>query len=816
MKIKNTSSDKTKKFNKEMKKTVAKRSALESIISFFFWSLLCILALIITGAIVGASLMGVGYAVGYKNLMEKKSEIQISKLTEYQPKLPLKIFTADGVLIGEYSEERRIFVPYGETPQVMIDAILAVEDANFFKHPGVDPKGVLRAIKAKLEKSGTQGASTITMQVARNFYLKTEQTYERKFYEMLISLEIERSMSKEQILEVYMNHIFLGQRAYGFGEAAQTYFGKNLKDITLAEAAVLAGLPQAPSDNNPIRDMKGTKLRQEHVLNRMLVAGFITQEQLEQALKEPLILKQPTPPELKLHAEYAADLAQQMILKEFGSDAYVSGLNVYTTILSEDQKAAYRAVRDGVMVYERRQRYRGPMGSISLPQNTAELPETVTKTLRKYPDNEELKTAVVISADPKKVVVTRDGKEQIEITGDGLEPVRSGLAANAKPEVKIQPGSVVRLLFATVPNKPKVGEIWFITQDPEVESALISTNTNTGAIIAMVGGFDFTKNKFNHATQAWRQPGSSFKPFVYSASLERGVTANTGLADTAIDVPIPGTNRVWRPKNYGGTYTNTLMPVNIAIAKSANIPAILAIDAITPEYAQKWITHFGFSAEKNPPFLTMVLGAGAVTPLQMSSAYSVFANGGYLVPPYLISRITDSQGNVIYEHSVTEKPTENLRAIPERNAFVMNTLMRQVITSGTGARAQQALKRTDIYGKSGTTNNSFDVWFAGYTPTISAVAWVGYDNPKELGRNEQGGRLALPIWVDYMKVALKDIPQQTIKPVRGVTQSGSQWVYDEHARGGGIQSIGAELLRSSGVPDEMTPEERGDISDMFR
>lgn len=770
-----------------------------SFVAFFIQSLFGICALAITSIIAGLALAGVAYAIGYANL----PDIQISKLTEYQPKLPLRIYTADGVLIGEYSEERRQFIPIEKIPKVMIDALLAVEDTSFYKHPGVDPKGVLRAVVAKLQGSRKQGASTITMQLARNFFLSNEQTYSRKFNEMLIALEIERQMTKDEILEVYMNQIFLGANAHGFGEASRTYFGKDLQDITLSEAAILAGLPQTPGRKNPIKDMKGTKERQLHVLDRMLAVGYITQEQHDQALREPIVLKEPTPPELKLHAEYAADLAQQMISKEFGVDAYINGLNVYTTILSSDQKAAYRAVRDGVMVYERRQRYRGPLGQVQIPQ-TAQQWE---KIFENYPDNEELRTAVILTVEPKKVTLTRDGKNTLEITGNGLEPVRSGLAANANAQVKLQPGSVVRILQAEKDE-------WFITQDPEVEAALISMDTNTGAIRAMVGGFDFSKNKFNHAVQAWRQPGSSFKPFVYSAALEKGITPLTELADAAIEVPNPSGGRTWTPKNYGSKFSNTMVPVYRALAVSMNIPAILVIDAITPEFAQQWISRFGFSAEKNPPYLTMVLGAGNVTPLQMTDAYAVFANGGYRVDPYLISRITDAQGHLVYDYTA-QPPQESQRAIPARNAFVMSSLLRQVITSGTGARAQRMLGRSDIYGKSGTTNNSFDVWFAGYSPSIAAIAWVGYDNPKELGRNEQGGRLALPIWVDYMKVALEGVPQQPIKRVRGVTQVGGQWVYDEFARGGGIGSIGKDLIFSETVPD-IAPQEKDDILDMFR
>lgn len=758
------------------------------------WILICAVTVVVTIATLG----GIAYAVAYPKLPD------VHGLAEYQPKLPLRIYSADNVLIGEYSEERREFVPFDQIPPMMREAVLAVEDANFFQHPGVDYRGLIRATLAQITSPRSQGASTITMQVARNFYLTSEQKYIRKFYEILLSFRIEGTLNKEQILEIYMNQIFLGNRSYGFAAAAQTYFGKKLSDITLAEAAMLAGLPQSPSKNNPIANFKAARERQIHVLDRMLEIGVITKAQYETAVAEPIVLKKPAPP--KLHAEFAADAAQQMILKQFGAEAYTNGLNVYTTIQSKDQEAAYRALRQGLIAYERRQFYRGPEGFVSLPSDPQALAQTITAALDQFPDEEELQSAVVLSADPKKVILTRDGVHTIEVTGAGLEPVKSGLAANATAERQIKPGSVVRIV--------QTGEDkWDISQVPQVEGALVALDPRTGAIMAMVGGFDFNRQKYNHVIQASRQPGSSFKPFIYSAALERGITANTILNDAPIVVRTPG-GAPWTPKNYGSSFAGR-GPMYEALARSRNIPAILVLDAITPIYAQQWATRFGFDPAKHPAYLAMVLGTGSASPLEMTAAYSVFANGGYSVNPYLVSKITDAKGNVLLDYAPPPL-TEDRRVIPARNAFVMNTLLRQVITSGSGSGLNRIIQRPDIYGKTGTTNDSHDAWFVGYTPTLAAAAWVGYDTPKELGRNENGGRLALPIWGSFMKTALDGVPPTPLKPVPGVTMVGGQWVYDEFAYGGGVKSIGDELTPN---PEDIPPVDegsQGSILDMFR
>ena len=750
-----------------------------------------------SAALAGVLVAAIALAVSYPNLPE------ISSLTDYRPKLPMRIFSADGVLLGEFGEERRNFVPIAEIPKVMQDAVLAVEDARFYKHSGVDYVGALRAGLANFgEGHGSQGASTITMQVARNFYLSTEKTFTRKIYEMLLSLKIESMLGKEQILEVYMNHIALGQRAYGFASASEIYFGKPLKDITIAEAAMLAGLPKAPSANNPIVNPDRAIRRQRHVIDRMLENGFITAEQHDAALKQ--VLKYRAPSDVAVHAEYVAEVARQMLFSQYGAEAYTRGLNVFLTLNAGEQTLAYHALRKGIMDYERRQVYRGPEDYVDLPGDAKELDARIAEALQDFPDNDELKAAVVTEASAKKVVAVLQNGESVSVTGEGLKPATSALAAKANPKTQIRPGAVVRLT-----RGPK-GD-WTITQLPEVEGAFVAMDPRTGSIRAMVGGFDYSKSKFNHVTQAWRQPGSSFKPFIYSASLEKGFTPATVINDAPLffDASTTG-SQPWEPKNYDGTYDGP-MSMRRGLAKSKNMISIRILRSITPAYAQQWITRFGFDADKHPAYLPMALGAGAVTPMQMASAYAVFANGGHRVNPSLISRITDSKGHVITEARVPVLD-ESMRTIDARNAFVMSSLLEEVTRAGTAAKAQATLKRRDIYGKTGTTNDSHDAWFAGWQKNVVAVVWMGYDEPRKLGDRETGGGLALPVWIDYMATVLKGVPVAELTPPDGVVNINGEWYYEEYARSAGVSSLGLED-KSQAAPSE---EERNSILDLFR
>ena len=755
-----------------------------------------IFGLALAGAVGILMVASIALAVAYPNLPELRG------LMDYRPKLPMRVYSADNVLIGEFGEERRKFVPIQNIPKVMQHAVLAIEDARFYEHSGVDYIGVLRAGLKNFGESRSQGASTITMQVARNFYLSTERTFTRKIYEVLLALKIESLLTKDQILELYMNQIYLGQRAYGFAAASETYFGKPLADITVAEAAMLAGLPKAPSAYNPIVNPKRAGIRQRYIVSRMLENGFITQEQHDAALAQQLKYRQNTA--VPVHAEYVAETARQLIHSQYGEEAYTRGLNVYTTIETDDQTAGYRALRKGIVDYEQRQHYRGPEGYVDLPKDPAELDTRIAEALVDYPDNGEIRAAVAVEVSPRKVVAVLQNGDDITVTGAGLRPVQSGLSERANPKVQIRPGAVIRLVSDAKGN-------WAVTQLPEVEGALVSLDPRTGAVRAMVGGFDYAKNKFNHVTQAWRQPGSSFKPFIYSAALEKGFTPATVINDAPLffDAGTTG-SQPWEPKNYDGTFDGP-MSMRRALAKSKNMVSIRLLQAIGPSYGQEWVRNFGFDADRHPAYLTMALGAGSVTPMQMASAYAVFANGGYRVSPHLVTRVTDSKGRVLVDRPPTPVD-ESMRTIDPRNAFVMTSLMQEVTRSGTAARAQATLKRPDLYGKTGTTNDAMDAWFAGYQTHLVGVVWIGYDNPRKLGSRETGGGLALPIWIDYMQHALKGVPVQEPSPPEGLVNVGGEWFYDEFTRGAGVASLGLD----DQLPSAPTEDERRSILDLFK
>ncbi len=749
----------------------------------------------------GVILVAIALAVAYPNLPPIKG------LVDYRPKLPMRVFAADGTLIGEYGEERRNFTPINEIPKVMQDAVLAIEDSRFRQHSGVDYKGVMRAFVRNFEDSRSQGGSTITMQVARNFYLSTEKTYTRKIYEVLLAFKIENELTKDQILELYMNHIFLGRRAYGFAAACEIYFGKPLKDITVAEAAILAGLPAAPSVYNPSVNPRRAQIRQRYIIERMLETGYITAEQRDEALAQELKYRANT--EVPVHAEYVAESARQLIFSQYGESTYTRGLNVYTSVRLDDQMVAYQALRKGLMDFERRQVYRGPEGTVALPADPKQADARVAEALEDHPDNDDLRAAVVLEASPKKLVASLQSGDQITITGEGLKPAASGLADKAPAKVRVRRGSIIRVLRAPGPK----GE-WSITQQPEVEGAFVALDPRSGEVRAMVGGFDYAKNKFNHVTQAWRQPGSSFKPFIYSGALEKGFTPATVVNDAPLFFDADATrSQPWEPKNYDGQFEGP-MSLRRGLAKSKNMVSIRVLEAVTPTYAQEWASRFGFEPERNPAYLTLALGVGTATPLQMASAYSVFANGGYRVNPVLVTRVTDSRGRLLVE-APQATLDESTRSIDARNAFVMTSLLQEVTRSGTAARASATLKRTDIYGKTGTTNDSNDAWFAGFQPTLVAVVWIGYDQPRKLGDKETGGGLSLPVWIDYMSYALKNVP---ITPVNdhgvpaGVANVGGEWYYSEYANGGGIAAVGLEER----LPTSPPPEERRSILDLFK
>ncbi|OXI77188.1 PBP1A family penicillin-binding protein [Burkholderia sp. MS389] len=754
-----------------------------------------------------------GLVLGYALVVAWPNMPSLDALTDYRPKVPLRIYTSDHVLIGEFGEERRDVVHFKDVPDSLKKAILAIEDARFYDHGGVDLTGIIRAgFVALTNGHASQGASTITMQVARNFFLSSEKTYTRKIYEMLLAYRIERALTKDQILEVYMNQIYLGQRAYGFASAARVYFGKDLKDITLAEAAMLAGLPKAPSAYNPVVNPKRAKVRQEYILQRMLELNFITREQYDEASAQPLVVKGPGR-DFSVHAEYVAEMVRQMMYAQYREETYTRGFNVVTTIDSADQQVAYTALRKGIMDYERRHGYRGPEGFIELPAGADDREQAIDDALLEHPDNGELIAAVVTAASPRQITVAFIDGSTATIDGDNLRFASGALSANAQPNRRIRPGAIVRVV------KNDAGK-WSITQLPQVEGAFLSIVPQDGAIRSLVGGFDYNKNKFNHVTQAWRQPGSSFKPFIYSASLDKGLGPATVINDGPLYFSAAETGgQPWEPKNYGGGFEGP-MSMRTALQRSRNLVSIRILNHIGTKYAQQYITRFGFDAERHPAYLPMALGAGQVTPLQMAGAYSVFANGGYRVNPYLIAEVTDPNGAIVARAQPLVAEQNAPRAIDARNAYVMNSLLQSVAQRGTGARTN-VLKRADLAGKTGTTNDSHDAWFAGYQHTLAAIAWIGYDNPRSLGDRETGGGLSLPVWIDYMGAALKGVPEFKPTVPDGVESLGGELYFTEFTPGHGfVSTVGVPQAPAAQNVDEAVPhvdeQEKQDIMNLFQ
>ena len=735
-------------------------------------------ALIIAGA---TAALGLVLVAAYLLLFIAPKLPALDVITDYRPKIPLRVYTADQVLIGEFGEEHRDFVAIKDVPEMMKKALLAIEDTEFYEHGGINYKRALGAAKSNLGGGSRQGGSTITMQVARNFFLTRDKVYSRKINEVMLAYKIEAALSKDQILELYMNQIYLGQRSYGFGSAAQVYFGKPLKDLSLAEMAMLAGLPQNPARHNPAVNPKRARQRQHVVLKRMRELDIVSEAQYQQALQEPLHVNN-RGQEFDTHAEYVAELARQAVFAQFQEDSYTKGIKVYTTILKADQDAAYESVRRNVLAYDQRHGYRGPEAFIDLPEAGEEREEAIDDALQKRPASDRLIAAVVTAVAAKTVTVDTGSGEELHIRGDGLRFVAPALAANAKPAIKLLPGAVVRIT-------QDAKKAWAIAQVPQVAAAFVSIDANSGAYHALVGGFDYNLQKFNHVTQAWRQPGSAFKPFVYSAALEKGFSPATLINDVALEMTgVEGGGQNWQPQNDDGKFDGPIS-MRVALAQSKNVPSVRILRAITVPYVHNFIEKFGFDPVKQPNNLTMALGTGSVTPVQMAGAYAMFANGGYQVQPYLIARITDAQGAVISEVKPPEPGQESARALDARNAYLVDNMLRDVVRSGTGAAATQRLGRGDIAGKTGTTSDAFDGWFAGYGGGIVGVAWMGYDEPKSLGGREFGATAALPIWIDYMRAALAKRPQTQRAVPAGLSQVEGDWMYEEFIGNGEVRAL---------------------------
>lgn len=716
------------------------------------------LAFLVGLGVVGAALAGLSAALIYPNLPSLES------LTDYRPKIPLRIYSVDGALLAEFGEERRAFMPIEQVPKLMQQAIIAAEDERFYEHGGVDTLGVLRAAGANILSGGaSQGASTITMQVARNFFLTRERTLTRKFSEALLAIKIEHNLPKDKILELYINQIYLGQRAYGFEAAARTYFGKSLKELSVAEIAMLAGLPKGPSLYNPVINPLRATARQHYVLGRMKKLSFINDQAYQQALKEKLIVRRERRV-VDVPADYAAEMVRQTLVQQYGEETlYNMGYKVVTTIRRHHQEAANRALWSGVLDYDERHGYRGPEKTFRLPSEREARDQFIHDSLRGIDSINGLIPAIVTSAKPKTLSAALPDGKRVDVTGASLKLAAAWLSEKAKSGKRIYPGALVRL------RQNKDGS-WRISQLPEIEAALAAVDPATGAITALVGGFDYGRNKFNHATQAWRQPGSSIKPFIYSAALEKGYTPASIIEDAPLSLTAEEAGGTpWEPQNYDGTFSGPVR-MRTALTKSLNLVSIRILQGIGPDYARDYIQRFGFDPSRHPPYLTMALGAGSATPLQMAAAYSVFANTGYRVAPYLIDKVYDGTGKLLMASKPQTVASGAPRVLDARNAFLMTSMMQDVVRRGTAARVNQ-LGRSDLAGKTGTTNDQRDGWFAGFSPDLVAVAWIGFDQPKSLGPGETGAQSALPIWIDFMGGALAKTPQKAIAPPEGVVSA---------------------------------------------
>ena len=713
----------------------------------------------------------------------------IDPVVNYSPKLPLRVLTADGVEIAQFGTERRQYLPLAQTPQLLQDALLAIEDTRFREHSGVDLKGIARALSAMLSGGDRQGASTITQQLVRTMLLTRERTAARKIKEIVLALRVERALPKDRILEIYLNEIYLGQRAYGFAAAAQTYFGKPLDRLSIAETAMLAGLPRNPNFANPVADFERAQARQRLVLDRMLDTGVIDAHQHAAARAETLTIRPPGP--RGVIAPHVAEMARQAVVQIAGDDAYTGGYQVLTSLNAADQLAAHAAVRRGVLAYERRRAWRGIEGTERLPPGDGDTTEAAAQALKDYRDDDVLRVAIVLSASPQAVQVQLAGGERVTIVDTGLSAVRAALQPGAQAPLRIERGAVLRVVHD--------GKAWAVAQWPEVEAALVALNPASGRVRALVGSFDFTRQPFNHVTQGWRQPGSSFKPLLYSAAIESGVMPGTVIDD----LPFTAGNG-WSPANSDGQFLGPITLVE-ALARSRNVVSVRLLQVVGTARVRQWCGRFGLDPSRQPADLSLALGTGSVTPLQMAQAYATVANGGHRVDPVVVERIVDAKGKVVFEAPRPARPSDATRAIPARNAYLTATLLNEVTRSGTAAGAQARLRRVDLYGKTGTTNDAVDAWFAGFQPTLAAVVWMGYGEPRSLGDRESGGRLALPIWIDFMASALKGVPVAPLKAPPGLVQSGSHTVYAELANGGWIERISADTgLTRAGPPAAAT------------
>jgi len=712
----------------------------------------------------------------------------IEALRDIRLQVPLRVYSNDHKLIAEFGKMKRTPLKYEEIPEKMTQAILAAEDDRFFIHPGVDYHGILRAV-VSLARTGkkSQGGSTITMQVARNFFLSREKTYLRKLSEIFLSLKIERELSKENILELYLNKIYLGNRAYGIAAAAQIYYGKNIDDLSIAQFAMIAGLPKAPSRYNPIVNPERALIRRNYILDRMQQLGFIDAQTLEisQAELDDSRIHGLT---IEVEAPYVAEMVRNHMVTLFGDEAYTNGYNVITTVDPSKQKAANSALRKALFDYDMRHGYRGVIDHVEL-ESLADQPNWLD-IFNNISTPAGLQPALILALDEQEAVAVLADEQIITLPWEGMAWARRYLDDNHMgPEPKLASDVLQR---GDVIYVRGVGSTWRLAQIPQVEGALVSLQPKDGAIVAVAAGLDFYHSKFNRVTQATRQPGSSFKPFIYSAALNKGFTAASIVNDAPVVFDDPGLESVWRPENYSGRFFGPTR-LRVALMKSRNLISIRLLRAIGVDYMLDYASRFGIPTNDLPRDLSLALGSGAVTPLHLAGGYAVFANGGYRITPHFIKNIKNMDGEIIPQapnpvvcpecstldeivtseiddeqmdiSSTTGQTTESTtpdfiaaeRVIPAENVYLMTSMMRDVIQHGTGRRARQ-LRRSDIAGKTGTTNDQRDAWFAGFNPDLVTITWVGFDKVRSLGNRETGGRAALPMWIDYMAEALRGQP----------------------------------------------------------
>ena len=726
----------------------------------------------------GSVAVAVMAAVIYLRIEPQLPSIEVLRKVQLQE--PLRVYSRDRRILAEFGDKRRTPVNIEKVSPMLVKAFLAAEDDHFFEHSGIDVPGLMSAaVELVVTGEKRRGASTITMQVARNFFLSTEKTYWRKLTEILLAFKIEKSLSKDEILELYLNKIYLGHHAYGVGAAAQVYYGKSVNDLTIAQSATIAALPKAPSRVNPINSPAETLTRRNYILGRMMKLGYIDRAAYDEAVAEPdeaALYKV----QAEVNAPYVAEMVRQEMVKRYGRAVYTSGYEVITTLDVKRQQTANQALRKNLIAYSKRHGYRGAEARLAPEETPA---EDWSGLLDDYPVTGGLTAGLVTAVDEKSVEVLLQDDDVITIGWEGLSWARPYKSANRMGKSPKQASDILNV--GDVVRVQQQGDgAWNLTQVPHIEGALVSLQPDDGAIVALVGGFDFKKSKFNRATQARRQPGSSFKPVVYSAALEKGFTPASMINDAPVVFDDPNLESTWRPENYSGQFYGPTR-LREALYRSRNLVSIRILRAIGASYVVDYAQRFGFTADQLPNDLTLALGSASVTPLQMARAYAVLANGGYLIDPYFIRSIYDASGEVIFAASpaiacpqcpesievVKETDMQTINQAPQvltpQIVWQMTSMMQDVIKRGTGRKAR-VLGRTDLAGKTGTTNDQKDGWFSGFNQSLVATAWVGFDKLEPLGRGETGGRSALPMWIDYMAVALDGVKALKREPPDGL------------------------------------------------